>query len=52
MKKDPQLNNDTVAEALQFGEPEKIVLYEDAGLKWVRRAFTNSFNNKEISPAK
>ena len=52
VKNDPQLNNAIIHEALRFGEPEKIVWYEDAGLKWVRRAFTNSFNNKEISPAK
>ena len=37
VKNDPQLNNAIVHEALRFGEPEKIVWYEDAGLKWVRR---------------
>ena len=52
VKNDPQLNNAIVTEALQFGEPEKIVWYEDQGLKWVRRAFTNTFNKKEITPAK
>ena len=52
VKNDPQLNQDIINEALQFGDPEKIVWYEDPGLKWLRRVFTNSFNNKEISPAK
>ena len=52
VKNDPQLNLPIVMEALRFGEPEKIVWYEDQGLKWVRRAFTNTFNKKEIPPAK
>ena len=37
---------------MSFGEPDKKIWYEDPGLKWVRRAFTKSFNNKEIPPAK
>ena len=52
VKNDSDLNKAIIHEALRFGEPEKIVWYEDPGLKWVRRAFTNSFSKPEVSPAK
>jgi len=52
VKNDPHLNASIIKEALEFGEPEKIVWYEDRRLKWLRRAFTRSFNKKELHPKK
>ena len=50
VKNDPQLNQYIINEALQFGEPNKIVWYENTSLKWFRRLVTKSFNKKELSP--
>ena len=42
------MNEFTVMDALRYGEPERVIWYEDQGLKWVRRAFTNTFNKSDI----
>ena len=48
IKNDPQLNQDIIDEALQFGEPNRVVWYENTSLKWFRRLVTRSFYKKEI----
>ena len=50
VKNDPHLNQEIINEALEFGEPNRIVWYENTSLKWFRRLVTRSFNKKEFSP--
>lgn len=50
VKNDAELNQEIINEALEFGEPDKIIWYENTSLKWFRRLVTRSFTKKELPP--